>query len=91
MSIGNLYKLYDKQFLAKVNYQLYSTSPTKPWGELTLNHCTTVDDGGGYIIELEDSNEFQCHLRRRVNCAVIGVPPRFVYHFSGSMLISPLP
>ena len=91
MNIGNLYKLNGKQFVAKVNYRLHNTSPTTPWGELTLDDCTSVDDGGGYVIELEDRNEFQCHLRRRVSCAVIGVPPRFAYHFSGSMLISPLP
>ena len=90
MGIGKLYSNNDEQFVADVRYQLYDKSPTSLWGELTLNEYRPVHDGGGYMIELEDKRKCQCFLKKRVNRAVSAVPPRYVYQFSGYILISPL-
>jgi hypothetical protein len=87
MSIGRLCTFGNEQFVANVKYQLYDRSPTNLWGELTLDECRLVVDGGGYTIELEDKCKCQCNLKRRVNRAVRGVPPRYIYHFSGSILM----
>ena len=91
MSIGKLYKSNDEQFVANVDYQLYDNSPTKLWGELILDEYRRIDDGGGYVIELADKRKCQCHLRKRVNRAVSGLRPSFIYHFTGNSFISTLP
>ncbi len=83
MSAGRLYRFDDEQFVANVNYQLYDSSPTDLWGELTLREYKLVYDGTGYVLELEDKRRCQCRLKKRVNRAVSGVPPRYIYHFSG--------
>ena len=81
MGRGRIYSINDEQFVADVNYQFHDKSPTNLWGELTFAEYRLVRDGPGYVIELEDSRKCQCHLKRRVNRAVSGVPPRYVYHF----------
>ena len=91
MSIGKLYKSNDEQFAVNVDYQLYDNSPTNLWGELILDEYKRIDDGGGYVIELEDKCKCQCHLKKRVNRAVRGLPPRYIYHFTGNSFISTLP
>jgi len=82
VSRGKLYSSDDGQFVADVNYRFHEKSPTNLWGELTFNEYRLVRDGPGYVIELEDSYKYQCYLKRRVNRAVSGVPPRYVYHFT---------
>ena len=84
MAIGRLYISNDKKFVAKVNYQLQNESPTNWWGELTLIDYARISDGGGYTIELEDKRKGKCYLKKRVNRAVSGVPPRYIYHFAGT-------
>ena len=84
MSIGILYRFDDEQFKAGVNYKLYRESATNCWGELTLVEDRPVGDGGGFVIKLEDNRKSRCYLKRRVNRAVVGIPPRFVYHFVGN-------
>ena len=91
MSIGKLYKSNDEQFAVNVDYQLYDNSPTNLWGELILDEYKRIDDGGGYVIELEDKRKCQCHLKKRVNRAVSGLPPRYIYHFTGNSFVSTLP
>ena len=85
MNIGKLYSYNDEQFVANIKYQLYDTSPTGFWGELTLQQHRPVHDGGEYLIELEDKRKCQCFVKKRVNRAVSGVPPRYVYKFNGSI------
>ena len=87
MGIGKLYMPSDEQFVAEVDYNLQDESPTNWWGELILTEYRRISDGGGYIIELEDKRKGRCYLKKRVNRAVSGIPPRYIYHFSG---ISPL-
>ncbi len=84
MSIGYLYKLSDSEFIGSVNYRLLHEEETNWWGELTLEDYVRLDDGDGYIIELEDKRMSQCHLKRIVNRAVSGIPPRWVYHITGT-------
>ncbi len=87
MSIGNLYKLSDSEFIGRVNYRLLREEETNWWGELTLEDYVRLDDGDGYIIELEAKRMSQCRLKWIVNRAVSGIPPRWIYHITG---ISPL-
>lgn len=85
MSIGKLYRLSDDQFLTYVNYRLLHHDGTANWwGELTLIDNVSLNEGERFIIELEDERKSQCHLRKRVNRAVSGLPPRFMYHVTGN-------
>jgi len=84
VSIGKLYRLSDNQFIAEVDYHFHDESATSWWGELTLTNYVRIDDRESYVIELKDMRKGKCHLRKRVNRAVSGVPPRYVYQFSGA-------
>jgi len=84
LGIGKLYKLSNEEFLTEVNYQFHDESPTSWWGELTLTDYVRLDDSESYILELEDKRRGICRLRKRVNRAVSGVPPRYVYQFTGT-------
>ena len=83
MAIGKLIKDSDQQSALEVEYQFKNESPTNWWGELVLLEYSRISEGSGYIIELEDNRRGRCSIRKRVNRAVSGVPPRYVYHFSG--------
>ncbi len=83
MNIGKLYKLNSQELLTKVNYQIHNETDSGWWGELTLIDYIRISDSDGYIIELEDKRYGRCRLKKRVNRAVSGVPPRYVYQFTG--------
>ena len=84
MSIGKLYRLNDGQFLAGINYQLFrDPAATNWWGELTLIDYVPLDEGERFMIELEDKRKSKCHLKKIVNRAVSGIPPRYIYHITG--------
>ena len=87
MAIGKLYIVSTdgEQLIGDVNYKLHDESLTSWWGELTLIEYKRLNDGGSYIIELEDSRKGRCYLKKRVNRAVSGVPPRYIYRFSGNI------
>jgi hypothetical protein len=80
---GKLYHSFDDQFIANVNYQLQHTEDSRWWGELTLVEYKQVKDGS-YTLELEDGKRTRCALKKRINRAVTSLPPRYVYHVSGS-------
>ncbi len=84
MSIGRLYTISDNKLVAKVNYHLHDEAATNWWGELTLIDYIRLDEREKYIIELEDKRKGKCRLKKRVNRAVSGVPPRYIYHFAGT-------
>jgi hypothetical protein len=84
---GKLYFSVNNQLIANVSYQFQHESPTQWWGELTLVDYRRLSDGSGYILELEDGRKGRCSLKKRVNRAVTSLPPRYVYHFTGSGLI----
>jgi hypothetical protein len=84
VSIGKLYRLNDGEFLANVKYQLFHHPvATNWWGELTLIDYVPLDEGDMFIIEFEDKRKSTCHLKKIVNRAVRGIPPRYVYHVTG--------
>ena len=84
MGIGKLYRFGDNQFVANVNYQIFEhPAATNWWGELTLVDYIRLDEGDMFIIELGDKLKSKCHLKKRVNRAVSGIPPRYVYHVTG--------
>jgi len=88
VDIGKLYRLSDNQFVANVNYQLFQhPAAINWWGELTLTDNIPLDEGGRFIIELEDRRKSQCYLKKKVNRAVSGIPPRYIYHVTGTSLI----
>ena len=81
---GKLYEVSGEKLVSEVNYQIHEELTTegkleKWWGELTLVDNIRIQDGDKYVIELEDKRKGRCLLRRRVNKAVISVPPRFFY------------
>ena len=84
MGIGKLYKLNDGQFIGSVNYQLFEhPAVTNWWGELTLIDYVQLNERDIFAIEFEDKRKSKCHLKKRVNRAVSGFPPRYVYHITG--------
>ena len=85
MSNGKLYRSTDDNFLANVSYQFQHETAQSWWGELVLVEYLRLKDGP-YILELEDSRKGRCNLKKRVNRAVTGVPPRYIYHFTGTGL-----
>ena len=85
---GKLYEAYSREFVAHISYRVNEELATEPrlkkWsGELTLVENMKIRDGGRYMIELEDERKGKCLLKRRINKAVIGVPPRYFYLFHG--------
>jgi len=87
LSTGKLFRLSNNELISEVNYQFQNETDTSWWGELVLIDYIRIDDGDNYIIELEDARRGKVRLRKRVNRAVSGVPPRYVYQFTG---ITPL-
>ena len=84
MATGRLYQSSDENFIAEVSYQFQHESEHRWWGELILVDYVRIKDGSGYLLELEDGRRSKCSLKKRVNRAVTSLPPRYVYHFSGS-------
>jgi len=87
MPVGKLYR-HDK-LLGEVEYALQTEDPHGWWGELIFVEYCKAEDGGGYIMEFADSRRGACALRKRINKAVHGIPPRYYYHFKGTGLIEP--
>ncbi|MBA7610919.1 hypothetical protein ES703_18133 [subsurface metagenome] len=84
MGIGSLYRTSDNKLVTKVNYQLFNhEAATNWWGELTLIDNVRLSEGDRFIIELEDKRKSRCHLKKRVNRAVSGIPARYIYHVTG--------
>jgi len=83
MQIGKLYRTNKEEFVANISYRLIGGS-TRLWGELVPTEYVSVDDGGDYLVELENSRKIKCDLKKNVNRGVVGIPPRFIYRFTGS-------
>ena len=81
MEKGKLYRLNDNQFIADTDYQLYQRRESTEWSaELALPSSLKINDNEIFIIKLEDGRKCPCKLRKKVNRAVSGVPPCFIYH-----------
>ena len=86
---GNLYEANSEKLISTVSYKIHEEltiegTLEKWWGELTLTDSTRIGDGDRYLIELEDERKGRCSLRRRINKAVILVPPRYFYLLQGT-------
>ncbi len=88
MATGKLYLPDNEAIALVIDYQLHSETPTSWWGELSLVEYKRITEGGGYTIELEDQRRGRCFLRKRINRAVTGVPPRYVYYFTGNSVLN---
>ena len=84
MPIGKLYSSLDDSLVGEVEYHIHDETPMSWWGELILTEYKRIGEGPGYILELDDSRWGRCSLKKRVNRAVSGVPPRYIYHVNGS-------
>ena len=83
MPTGKLYNSLNNELIANINYNFQEQDDHQWWGELTTIEYRQVKDGS-YLIELEDGKKSHCALKKRVNRAVTSLPPRYVFHFSGS-------
>ncbi len=84
MALGKLYRLGDSEFVAEVNYHVFEhPAATNWWGELTLVNYVPISEGDMFEIEFEDRRRSTCHLKKKVNRAVSGFPPRYIYHVTG--------
>ena len=84
MSTGKLYRLIDNQLVTNVNYQVFHhPAAANWWGEITLVDYVRLNEGEQFVIELEDNRKSKCHLKKKVNRAVSGFPPRYIYHVTG--------
>ncbi len=84
---GKLYQIGSEQFVDTIIYQVHEEvelEPARWWGELTFSVKLAIPESERYIIELEDGRKGECHLRKLVNRVVRGVPPRYVYRFTGN-------
>ena len=84
---GKLYRIGSEQFVDTINYQLHDDLAAEPfhwWGEFTLATSMNIRESDRYIIELEDGRKGGCYIKKLVNRVVRGVPPRYLYHFTGT-------
>jgi len=84
VAIGKLYKIDDSGFVVGVNYHVFQhPAAANWWGELTLVDYVSLNEGDMFEIEFEDRRKSKCHLKKKVNRAVSGFPPRYIYHVTG--------
>ena len=86
---GNLYEANSENIISTVSYKIHEELTIEgnlvKWsGELTLTDNIRIQDGDRYTIELEDKRKGRCSLKRRINKAVILVPPRFFFLIQGT-------
>ena len=84
MATGKLYRAYTGEMVMAVDYRLYDDNPGNWWGELTLTDFRRIEDGDGYLIEMEDGRQGRCILNRKINKAVSGFLPLYCYRFRGT-------
>jgi hypothetical protein len=80
---GKLYTARSGEFIVEVNYQLFGESEASWWGELVPTEYRRINDGEGFLLELDDGRRGRCSLRKRINRAVSGTPPLYHYQFIG--------
>ena len=83
MHVGKLYNFDDGQFVADISYQILGDKEANHWGELVPVEYVPIDGSEDYMLELDDNRRIKCNLKKRVNRAVSGIPPRYIYHFVG--------
>jgi len=86
---GKLYGAHSNKLISTVSYKIHEEitpdgTIEKWWGEITLTDTARILDGDRYVIELDDQRKGKCFLKRRINRAVVLVPPRYVYLLHGT-------
>ncbi len=81
--LGTLYGPDGEQYVSSIEYKVYGDSQTYLRGELRPREYSRIDNGGVYVIELEDKRRCQCYLRKRANVAGGVRPGSSVYSFKG--------
>ena len=84
---GRLYRLGSEQLIDDVRYQLHEDrveEPSRWWGEFMLVSVMNINESDRYIVEVEDGRRGGCYVRKLVNRVARGVPPRYLYHFTGT-------
>ncbi len=86
---GKLYEANSEKLISAVSYKIHEEltieGNLEKWGgELTLTDSIRIHDGDRYTIELEDKRKGRCSLKRRINKAVILVPPRYFFLLQGT-------
>ena len=86
---GKLYAGNYEKLISTVSYKIHEELTIegyleKWWGEMTLTDSIRPPDGDRYGVELEDGRKGRCYLKRRVNKAVILVPPRYFFLLQGT-------
>jgi len=87
VNIGKLYGPRGESFVVGIEYKFYDESPTAWWGEFVTNEYRPLNDGDGYVIELEDGRKGMCFIRKRVNKATTGIPTLYYYYFMGGSVL----
>lgn len=87
MATGKLYRQNDNVLISHIHYKFHNDTPTNWWGELVMTEYVAIGDEASCIIELEDQRKGKCRIKKKVNRAVTGVPPRYVYHFTGTSVL----
>jgi hypothetical protein len=83
---GKLYLVGSKQFISDIDYRLYhdlAAEPPRWWGEIYLDRSKKINEGDGYMVELEDGCRGRCFLRKLVNRVLPGIPAQYVYRVNG--------
>ena len=83
---GKIYRRGSEIFVGTVDYKLYedfNNEAGRWWGELTFDESINVRESDRYLMELADRRRGWCFLKKLVNKVARGVPPRYVYHFTG--------
>ena len=87
MATGKLYRQNDNVFISHISYKFHNETTTNWWGELIMTEYVKIGDEAACIIELEDRRNGRCQIKKKVNRAVTGVPPRYVYHLTGTSML----
>ena len=84
---GKLHWSASEQSTAAIDYQLHeevTADPVRWAGEFTFVENVQVHDSDRYTIELEDKRQGECYVKKLVNKVARGVPPHYVYRFTGT-------
>lgn len=83
---GKIYRQGSEHLVGTIDYKLHEESEEDTgrwWGEFTFTESVKVLESDRYLLELADGRRGWCYIKKLVNKVVRGIPPRYVYHFSG--------
>ena len=84
---GSLYEEFDERLILGISYQIheeFALELARWWGEFTFIDNIRMGESAQCIIQLEDGRIGRCRIKKMINRVIRGIPPRFIYHFSGN-------